>query len=596
MTAAARLRALVCALIAAAALALAASPAYAGDWTVAEITGPPGTRWIQPTAVNINGVVVGRAYFPGRGDMTPFRWENGTMVELATTEGIAYDVNDSGVIVGRLGDNGAVWTGSPPALGLTARNIAGRYGSAAHGINARGTIAGSAGDAGNIPPPWNNGRSTYDNRFPALTTGGGWSRLPMPDVITDRGATIIGGDAMKVNDNGLILIGGMNMSGRPRLSSGGVAGPIFDMVAGNQGFNNSGQIAGRTLFSSPTTDPFSARVWDGTQYVDVGAGQPRSRANAINDNGWIVGRAGTEDYQAEYRQLGNAWLWRLDEAPVPLAQLGPAGWSYANATDVNNDGVIVGVGQHGGVEMGFMMTPAAIAHRLSGTVWDANGGPVAGAQLRIVGAAGQEITPAVTTGADGRYSTTLLRGDYLVTVLPAGRYVPDAGAGCALLGATCGLGLSRNRVVDFYAIPSIPPPPLPPGRDSGRSGSADRTGPAIRGPKAGTTVALSRRGAVGIGLGPFAEPVSGTVVLREAAARRGRARRRALAAAKQPAPLGRASFKARASRRVVVTIRLSRAAKRRVKQRRRLAAVVVVTARDAAGNATTKSFSVTLKG
>lgn len=605
---------------AAVALSLAVAPAaFAGDWTVAEIAGPPGTRWIQPNAVNANGVVVGKAYFPGRSDMTAFRWEGGTMLELdsgGATRSEAYDVNDQGVIVGNVDDNGAVWaaTRDRSALSLTAHNISGRYGSYAYGINERGQIAGSAGDTGTIPAPWDD---DYDNRFPALTSGGGWSRLPMPDVITDRSAQIIGGDAVQINENGLIMVGGANMSGRPRLSSGGVASATYDLVAGNQGFNDLGHMAGRTT-ADPNYNPFSARIWNGGGYVDVGAAQPRSRANAINNLDWVVGRAGTEDWQAEYRQVGNAWLWRPDAPPTPLLELGPTGWSYANALDVNDDGVIVGVGKHGSKEVGFMLSPASIAHRLSGTVWGTDGAPVAGAQLRIVNAAGQDVAPAVVSGADGRYETTLLRGDYQISIPPLGAYAPDAGAGCTLIAVfTCGLGLRQNRVVDFSAVPAIPPIPGPSSRSPGGGDSArgsgpagrgagaggGRGGPAFRGPRAGATLVASRAGAVGFRLGPFSTDTGGTVALQQAGApARGRGTSRARGSATNGAAavapglaLGSRSFHVRSGRSITVTITLNRRARRLLRQRRAVGAFALVTARDATGNATTKRFSVTLR-
>lgn len=598
-----RRRALLAAALAAvAALLLAAPAALAGDWTVAEIDGPPGTTWIQPNAVNIHGVVVGNARFPGRSDMTAFRWEDGHMIELDLGGGAvtrAYDINDHGVIVGSVDHQyGAVWTATRTgsSLSRTAFNISGRFGSLAYGINNAGQIVGSAGDTGNMPPPFE--RSTYDNRFPAVTGGGGWTRIMIPPRYTEDGNTrsvaVIGGDAIQVNEHGVVLAGGADVGGIVRV--GTVAGlPLetLEMLAGNQGLNDHGHVAGRDL--GPTRGPFTARVWTGGGYVDVGRDQPNSRANAINNLGWVVGRVGTEDYQAEFRQLGNAWLWRLDGEAAPLAVLGPTGWSYANALDVNDDGVIVGVGKHGSKEVGFMMTPASIAHRLSGTVLGFDGNPVAGARVRVVGGAGQDLTPNLTTGADGRYETTLNRGTYRITVLPEGDFAPNAGAGCEIVATTCTLGLRQNRVVDFFGIRAPGG-----GRDSPR---ADRTPPAIRGPRTGTTLPASRGGVVGIALGPFSERVTGSVTLQQAggakagASARARARARRKRAKRKRAAVvyGRRSFRAAAGRKVVVKVTLSRAARRLLAQRGRIRAVAVVVARDAAGNATTKRIAVTVR-
>lgn len=614
-----RARALAAVALAAAALPLAAAPsALAGDWTVAEIDGPPGTTWIQPNAVNAHGVVVGNARFPGRSEPTAFRWEDGQMIELDLGGGAvtrAYDINDRGVIVGSVDhEYGAIWsaTRTTSALSRTARNISGTFGSLAYGINELGQIVGSAGDSGNMPAPFET--RTYDNRFPAISSGGGgWSRIMIPHVYTEtensRSVQVIGGDAIQINENGVVLGGGADVGGRARLgTTAGLPVETLEMLAGNQGLNDHGHVAGRDL--GPTAGPFVARVWTGGGYVDVGAAQARSRANAINNLGWVVGRVGTEDYQAEYRQLGNAWLWRLDGEAAPLAVLGPTGWSYANALDVNDDGVIVGVGKHGSKEVGFMMTPAAIAHRVSGTVWGFDGAPVAGARVRVVGGAGQDLTPTLTTGADGRYETTLNRGTYRITVLPEGAFAPNAGAGCEISGVTCTLGLRQNRVVDFFGIRA---PGGPGDRRDARTG-ADRTPPAIRGPRAGATIAATRGGVVGIALGPFAEAASGSVTLQQAGGARASAVVSAGAAAakasgkgkkrgakKKPKKraavvvLGRRSFRVAAGRRVVVKVGLGKAARRLLAQRGRIRAVAVVVARDAAGNTATKRIALTIR-
>lgn len=569
-------------------LCLPASSALAGDWTVAEIVGPAGTVDILPTAVNADGVVVGTARFPGRTDRTAFVWQNGTMRELAlggATSSDARDVNDRGVIVGSTSSGGestgATWSAATGALSSTAFNISGRNGSAAYAINEAGTISGVAGDVTHYDF---NGPREADNRYPALSGGGGWSRIPMPDIFTPTLVEIRGGYAVQINEGGMVLVAnGANHSGNTRISYGGgtATDPTLDLIPGNQGLNDLGQIAGRGPGS--TSGPFNARVWSvATGYVEVGAGQALSRANAINNLGWVVGRVGTQDYQVDTRQLGNAWLWRLDGGePTPLATLGPAGWSYANAMDVNDDGVIVGVGAHGGRAMGFMMTPSGLAHRLSGTVHGPTGVPAGGVQVRIVNPAGAQVAAPVT-GADGRYEVTLSRGDYDVT--PVGAYRPDELAGCReIAGATCRLGLVRNRVVDFYATDvSVPGP--------------DRRGPEVRVPRSSRSATASSSGVVTFALGPFSEPVSGVLVLKaaargraSAAAAKGRRRGRARAVA-----LGSRSFRAAAGRRVAVAIRLTRAAKALLR-RGPISARATLTVRDALGNATVVGYAVRIR-
>jgi probable HAF family extracellular repeat protein len=581
-------------------LCLPAAPALAGDWTVAEIAGPAGAADILPMAVNAGGVVVGTARFSGRADRTAFVWQNGTMSELAlggATTSAAYDVNDRGVIVGFTSgggeQTGATWSAATGALSSMAFNISGRYGSAAYAINEAGTISGYAGDVTYYDF---NGRGEADFQYPALSGGGGWSRIPMPDIVTDRSVQIRGGYATQINESGMTLVANSpNHSGNTRISYGGglATDPTLELVPGNQGLNDLGQVAGRGPGS--TSGPFTARVWSSaTGYVEVGAAQELSRANAINNLGWVVGRVGTQDYQLDTRQLGNAWLWRLDGGDsTPLATLGPAGWSYANAMDVNDDGVIVGVGAHGGRAMGFMMTPSGLAHRLSGTVYGPAGAPAGGVQVRIVNPAGAQVAAPVT-GADGRYEVTLGRGDYDVT--PVGAYRADALAGCReIVGSTCKLGLVRNRVVDFYGTDVRVPGPGPGPAD--RVG--DRRGPDVRVPRTSRSATASRAGVVSFALGPFSEPVSGVLVLQtaasgraSAAAARGRGRGRARTA--RPVALGSRSFRAAAGRRVVVAVGLTRAAKALLR-RGPISALAVLTVRDALGNATVVRYAVKIK-
>jgi probable HAF family extracellular repeat protein len=579
----------------------AAAPALAGDWTVAEITGPAGTTDILPMAVNADGIVVGTARFAGRTNRTAFVWKDGAMSELAlggATSSNAYDINDRGTIVGyTIGasdSTGAIWSATTGALTPMAFNISGTYGSAAYAINEAGTISGNAGDVTHYT--FSGQRREADNRYPALSSGGGWSRIPMPDIFTDSFVHIRGGYGTQINEDGMVLVANSpNAAGLTRISYGGgtATDPTLDIIPGTQGLNDLGQIAGRGPGS--TSGPFTARVWSAaTGYVEIGAAQALSRANAINNLGWVVGRVGTQDYQPEWRQLGNAWLWRLDGAPEPLAVLGPAGWSYANAMDVNDDGVIVGVGAHGGRPMGFMMTPSGLAHRLSGTVYGPIGAPAAGLQVRIVNPAGAQVATPVT-GADGRYEATLPRGDYRVTVQPDGAYRPDELAGCRAIigGSTCELGLVRNRVVDFYGIDVRVPGPS----------DVDRRGPDVRVPRPNRSVPVSRAGTVGVALGPFSEPVSGVVALQtaargraSAAAARGRRRgRRGRARRARPIALGSKSFRAAAGRRVVVTIRLTRAARALLRRGGTIAATAVVTVRDALGNATVVRYALKLR-
>ena len=477
-----RVAAPLLAVLAAVLLGVLGAPAWAGDWTVGEITGPPGTTRIEPTAVNADGVVVGQARFAGKSIETAFRWEDGVMTELAVPAGMPYtramDINDAGTIVGYAGaeqpcctsqysTNGATWTATKVTSGvsLTPYNTFGSFttsgthkdhGSVLWGVNSHGTVVGSA--SFEWYSPYNNPGN--DPSYTTFPTVGAFSRLLLPDTLNAQtGGAVYGGRAEQINDHGDIM--GEAGPGAVRVwPGGGGTGTTYDVYPGKHGFNDDGHIAGRTgiLSGSGTEQDYRALLWNGREYVRIGAAQSQSVANAVNDSDWAVGRAGV--FQTVLpRTAGDAWLWRPDEAPTPLYALAPTGWSMANATDINDDGMIVGSGKHGSVEMGYWMAPASIAHKLGGTVYGPTGSPVAGARLRVTNAAGDELATPVT-GADGTYATTLNRGGpYDVTVLPDGAYRPDGLAGCTIVGSACRLNLGKNRTVDFYGVDVVVPNP-----------------------------------------------------------------------------------------------------------------------------------------
>ncbi len=568
------------------------STASAGDWTVGEITGPAGTTRIIPASVNAGGVVVGTARFAGRSDDTAFRWEDGTMIELALPAGMTYsrakDINDAGVIVGWGGMyhdccatsyNAIVWqaTAATSSFSLpdfnfytgpfTTTGAEKTYGSNASSINEKGEIAGRAGYK------WEDS-GVRRNYMPATTTGGGWSRLPLPDTQS----TTYAGTTQSINENGVILGTGGPGGDRARLWNAPAPYPI-EILAGDQGLNNLNHVAGSTVSSNA----HRARLWDGTGYVEIGANQPQSMANAVNDSDWAVGRAGTESYQ-NVLTAGDAWLWRPDEAASPLYALAGTGWSMYSAMDINEDGMIVGTGKHGGKAVGFWMAPASIAHKLSGKVYGAGGNPAAGVGLRILNAAQQQVAAPVT-GADGSYEVTLPRASYAITALPDGSYLPDGLAGCTIVGSTCQLSLARNRTVDFYGtaivVPVLPPAVAPPA-------PADTTGPTVKTPKSKKSVSASSAGVVSFKLGPFSEPVKGTVSLRSAAKVKASAKARYVT-------LGKRSFKAQSGKTVTVKVKLTSKARKLLKKSRKLKTRVTITARDALGNKTVKSLTVTVK-
>lgn len=521
---------------------LVAPSARAGTWTVGEIVGPPGTTNVIPRAVNINGVVVGTARFPGATQDMAFRWEDGVMIELANPgveQTVALDINDAGVIVGygkhakgTCSTNpfqGVVWTATTSTSSASLTSFSGykgsvdygsqhcTHGSWINGINNSGQMVGRAGA--------NLGEGAFGPRIvdkPSTTTGGGWTALSLPDVITESSAQIFGGEAYAINDEGGIV--GFGGPGGSRARVWNSPGPYpIELIAGPHGINRFGHIAGRTMSSS-----YGGRMWNGSGYVSLPSGLSYTEAYAINDAGWVVGRTGT-NFTSQL-QPATAMLWEVEGDDVGASRLftlAPSGWSMYSALDINQDGMIVGTGKRGDDPVGYWMAPASIAHQLSGTVRDAAGQPAAGVNVVVRNAAGIAVA-TFTTGADGSYSGSVNRGSYSVRVEATASFRPDGLAGCTIVGDACELGLSQNRVVDFFGtdivVPggggagggSAAPAPAPGGAAGPSLLSADPPqlpGPTISWPKGGKSATVNSKGKVGVNVGPVAAGVTGTLVI-----------------------------------------------------------------------------------
>ena len=207
--------------------------------------------------------------------------------------------------------------------------------------------------------------------------------------------------------------------------------------------------------------------------------------------------------------------------------------------------------------------------------------------MAILSASQQQVAAPVT-GADGSYEVTLPRASYEITALPDGSYLVDRLAGCTIVGSTCKLDLARNRTVDFYAaaivVPALPPAVAPPVT---AVAPVDTTGPTVKAASR-KTVSASSAGVVAFTLGPFSEPVRGTVSLRSAAKVKASTKARYVS-------LGKRSFRAAGGKKVTVKVKLTSTARKLLKKSRGLRTKVTITARDALCNTTVKSLTVTVK-
>lgn len=103
---------------------------------------------------------------------------------------------------------------------------------------------------------------------------------------------------------------------------GALVGGVRSIAAS---INNQGQVVGGTVFSDDTFSAFTWTTGGGLQPLDLDGGI----ASKIKDDGRMVGQ-----------KNNHAWLWNSPGAGQDLGIL--PGYSYAEATDMNQNGLVVG--------------------------------------------------------------------------------------------------------------------------------------------------------------------------------------------------------------------------------------------------------------
>lgn len=254
--------------------------------------------------INNGGVVVGRTFTFGGGVERACLWDpaDGSITNLTPTATTptsrAYAINASGEAVGEADGRAFISVGGAPASSLPAINASG-LGAVARSINEEGWVVGSA----------------YDSNT-SIREAVAWDPSRMLVRLGGLGGT--NAEARDVNAVGLIVGDGVNAAGQLRAFTSSTDGGITQL---------------------PSLPAFQAAY-----------------ANAVADNGWIVGihtiaTAGGPPVAAT--------LW-LDGGVFDLNSLLPAdaGWYLYEASDVNVRGQIVGTGTRTGSAGGraFLLT------------------------------------------------------------------------------------------------------------------------------------------------------------------------------------------------------------------------------------------------
>jgi probable HAF family extracellular repeat protein len=304
-----------------------------------------------PTAVNNLGQVVGWAALPDAGGSHAFFWSADTgMLDLGVLGGQlsgATGINDTGEVVGSFQTHKRMWRAfrwNATAGMLPLEPPAGAVIECAVGINNRGQILGSTYlREANLAYLWD--------------PQGGWQDLGRLPSFTDTYPVAINGVG-QVCGNAGINPGDVTAVYRAfRWTSGRMeALPLLGSQNSEAAaLNDAGHVVGdaddedgiRAVLWGPAGAVMSLRTLPGYR--------ERTSASGINNRGQIVGSA---NRIPEYRAL----LWQ-EGRMYDLNQCIPpgSGWELRHANAINDQGEIIGVGhildQPGHWLRGFLLTP-----------------------------------------------------------------------------------------------------------------------------------------------------------------------------------------------------------------------------------------------
>lgn len=268
-------------------------------------------------------------------------WSENVVTDLGTLGGatsIAWAINDAGLIVGTSyttsgNQHATLWTAST----MTDLGTLGGNRSFAYNINDSGQVVGMSEI------------NTFSNQTHATIWNG--------TAITDLG-TLAGGSswAYAVNDLGMVTGWSSAANGDQRATVwNGTTITDLGTLGSGVDINNSGQVTGFALTNG--TSERHAIMWHDNTATDLGTLGGESVARAINNSGAVVGwsRTGTG--------LTHGFLWdgitMVDINSLLDADSVSAGWVVKDATDINDQGRIVGIASNGltGQTQAFLLAP-----------------------------------------------------------------------------------------------------------------------------------------------------------------------------------------------------------------------------------------------
>jgi hypothetical protein len=270
--------------------------------------------------------------------------------------GIAQDINNFGQVVGTLAGQGAfLWT--PTTANGSTGSTTNLGSGSAWAINSGGQVVGNQTGTGFL---WT----------PGVANGTTGATTPL----TYPGATTTNTSFFGINDAGRI-VGAYETTAfthglewtptAPNGTSGTFrdlgdlpnATPAGSNVSGATDINNANQTVGVSVTTNLATNPnFNAVLWQPgttcgasgtcTNIGDLAGGVNNATLHAINDGGVAVGFGSPSSDTGSGLPINHAMRWTPNSpngATGSLADLGTlSGDVSSNATDINNNGVIVG--------------------------------------------------------------------------------------------------------------------------------------------------------------------------------------------------------------------------------------------------------------
>lgn len=317
------------------ALVIAQAQAHAQTYNFNLLGDAVGHFGAYAVGINNSGVVVGSAN--EFGGATPFIWNGVTTTYLGSPYGSsgASAINNSGVVTGRtyFANGGRNYAGTiiNDSVVSVLPSLGGQY-SGTTAINDSGVVVGFStlyGDGVARGVIWNGANATALSTF-----GGSYSGA---NAINNLG--VVAGYSSLYNED----VHGAVWSG-----SNAIPTDLGTLGSGSSswanGINNAGTVVGYSTIERNIPYIYHATLWDGLTVNDLGTlnGGTQSKALAINASDTVVGWSNFNGMLDSNRAVVWSGTILTDLNSFLTASEISAGWVLQQATDINDQGVIVG--------------------------------------------------------------------------------------------------------------------------------------------------------------------------------------------------------------------------------------------------------------